>query len=640
MRPDNWLAYPPNRRRAGVTAASAGTALVAVSVGLIMGLYVRTPSVPAPSRPQVVAAAADHSALVPDHHTSAHTGAATTDPWAAAGGISPRLTAAPGPDIAALAPTASSPKNNGNSDSSKDDSGNDDSGKDNSGKDDRSGSDSSSHSAAAGDSAQGGSNEEGAASSAPASAAPQFAPQAAPQLAPQAAAVVPSQPQAQVPTTVSPQVVPQTVPQTIPQGTPLGTGQTTALVPVQCPASVTGALCYQTTPLTGSAPPAPQNPSPAPAVSIPAAPSSAPASASPAIPPSLALPSTSTTNCQVSGNSGDVSGAFADDFGAGGLSGLGKFITDRLRQCMGQQSGGGGTTGVPTDSEPSGAIEPAPSSGASTSSPGAQGTPVPATPAPPTAAPCPSNPSSGSGSSTDSDSGSSSDSGSGSTSDSGSGHSPKKDQGNSDDTKTSAFIGPTLTRSLSDCAGSLGSSAVDGTSAAASGALAKIPTGPTKKLKIWLTGYSYQDNTPPGSAIVSAPLLHQKAGGTGTYTDPITVAAPGHNDGSGMGFAPGTRFYLPSVQRYVIVEDSGASPAPSGTDGHLDMWVDGEGGSKSASDDCMNRITSTTAEAIQNPPPGEPVMTGPITKDGQCNLPGGGSSASAAASPGTGGGAP
>jgi hypothetical protein len=139
-------------------------------------------------------------------------------------------------------------------------------------------------------------------------------------------------------------------------------------------------------------------------------------------------------------------------------------------------------------------------------------------------------------------------------------------------------------------------------------------------LRIWLTGYSFQDNTPPGSAIVSHPILHSKAGGTGTYGDPITVASPGSEHD--MAFTPGTRFYLPGVRRYVIVEDSGASPAPSGDDGHLDMWVDGQGGSKSASDACMNKITSKAAVAIENPPPNLPVLPGPITANGTCNIPG------------------
>jgi LysM repeat protein len=143
-------------------------------------------------------------------------------------------------------------------------------------------------------------------------------------------------------------------------------------------------------------------------------------------------------------------------------------------------------------------------------------------------------------------------------------------------------------------------------------------TGPAKQMKIWLTGYSFQDNTPAGSAKVSKPILHKNAGGTGTYADPITVAVPGK--GSGI-WSAGNRFYLPSVQRYVIVEDTGASPAPSGTAGHLDMWVDGEGGSKSASDKCMDQITSKSATAIHNPAPNLPVRPGPITRNGVCNLP-------------------
>jgi hypothetical protein len=143
-------------------------------------------------------------------------------------------------------------------------------------------------------------------------------------------------------------------------------------------------------------------------------------------------------------------------------------------------------------------------------------------------------------------------------------------------------------------------------------------TGPAKQMKIWLTGYSFQDNTPAGSAKVSKPILHKNAGGTGTYADPITVAVPGK--GSGI-WSAGNRFYLPSVQRYVIVEDTGASPAPSGDAGHLDMWVDGEGGSKSASDKCMDQITSKAATAIHNPASNLPVHAGPITRNGVCNLP-------------------
>ena len=144
------------------------------------------------------------------------------------------------------------------------------------------------------------------------------------------------------------------------------------------------------------------------------------------------------------------------------------------------------------------------------------------------------------------------------------------------------------------------------------------PIAASKQMTIWLTGYSYQDNTPAGSATVSHPILHKVAGGTGTYADPITVAVPGK--GSGI-WKAGSRFYLPSVKRYVIVEDTGASPAPSGDAGHLDMWVDGQGGSKAESDKCMDQITTQTAKAIYSPPANLPVQAGSITKNGKCNIP-------------------
>jgi len=114
------------------------------------------------------------------------------------------------------------------------------------------------------------------------------------------------------------------------------------------------------------------------------------------------------------------------------------------------------------------------------------------------------------------------------------------------------------------------------------------PPAPTQ-LNIWLTGYSWQDNTPPGSSVVGEPVLHQQAGGTGTFADPITVAVPGHQ--GAMAWQPGTRFYLPTVRRYVIVEDSGASRPPAGADTHLDMWIGGQDGTLAATNACEDTLT-------------------------------------------------
>lgn len=138
---------------------------------------------------------------------------------------------------------------------------------------------------------------------------------------------------------------------------------------------------------------------------------------------------------------------------------------------------------------------------------------------------------------------------------------------------------------------------------------------PGRQLRIELTGYSWQDNTPPGSATVSHPVLHARAGGSGTYANPITVAVPG--SGSSMEFEAGTRLYLPAVRRYVIVEDSGASDAELP---HLDLWIDGRTGTRADTDACMEALTGTTT-AVLNPGPGYPVISGPIYSGGTCRIP-------------------
>lgn len=143
---------------------------------------------------------------------------------------------------------------------------------------------------------------------------------------------------------------------------------------------------------------------------------------------------------------------------------------------------------------------------------------------------------------------------------------------------------------------------------------AVVVTGTEKSIQAALTGYSYQDNTPPGSATICCTVLHAKAGGTGTFEDPLTTAVAG--SGSSMIFKAGTRFYIPTIKRYVIVEDSGAS-----SDGlpHLDVWVGGQGHSKSDSDACMNSFTGN-ATIIQNPAAGHPVTAGELTTSGGCKI--------------------
>lgn len=159
--------------------------------------------------------------------------------------------------------------------------------------------------------------------------------------------------------------------------------------------------------------------------------------------------------------------------------------------------------------------------------------------------------------------------------------------------------------------------------------LASYENGSDTAMDIYLTGYSFWDNTPPGSAAITKPVIHNRAGGTGTYHDPVTVAV-GHTNYGGrrsMDFPAGTRFYFPNLQKYGIVEDlcgDGASPqngpCHSGHNGlaWLDIYIGGRTVGASAAYSCMNRITGVQG-AILNPARNYRVNIGEIATS-VCNL--------------------
>ena len=253
----------------------------------------------------------------------------------------------------------------------------------------------------------------------------------------------------------------------------------------------------------------------------------------------------------------------------------------------------------------------------------------------PTTSPSGDSDSSGGDSGSSGDSSSSGDSGS---SDDGGGGSASKKKSSKKKSKTSdsaAVLAPgglgVVSGSVSSCgllggpqtstgsgSGSTGPAA-DGLGGAA-GDLSALEARAGKQIE--LTGYSFQDNQGGNNAKISCPQIHQQAGGTGTYADPVTVASGGSNGSSSAdGIKCGDRFYIASVARYAIVEDTGNTPNKDMP--HLDMYVGDDPGST-----CMSKITGTVT-AIPNPPPGLPVMAGPIGKGGSCLIPGGGSGSSA-----------
>jgi hypothetical protein len=128
-----------------------------------------------------------------------------------------------------------------------------------------------------------------------------------------------------------------------------------------------------------------------------------------------------------------------------------------------------------------------------------------------------------------------------------------------------------------------------------------------------VTFYGWPDNSPPGAGIAD-PIIHSKAGGTGTYADPITFATDATE------FAPGTILYVPFIQKYVIMEDTCAQCEIDWKSGkrHIDIWMNSN--SSNGVLQCEDNWTRTSAQVEVNPPSNRAVTTAPLydTSTGVC----------------------
>ena len=122
--------------------------------------------------------------------------------------------------------------------------------------------------------------------------------------------------------------------------------------------------------------------------------------------------------------------------------------------------------------------------------------------------------------------------------------------------------------------------------------------------------------------------MHDAAGGTGTYADPISIAV-GHSIGGGqhiLDWPAGTIFWIEQLGRYFVVEDTcGDGPDPQNRPCHtgypreavtwLDAWIGGENRSDDEADECAGAITGVV-DAVLNPDPyrlAPGVVPGPVT---------------------------
>ena len=130
----------------------------------------------------------------------------------------------------------------------------------------------------------------------------------------------------------------------------------------------------------------------------------------------------------------------------------------------------------------------------------------------------------------------------------------------------------------------------------------------------YTTGYGWPDNSPPG-AVVSGPA--GSAGGNGTFANPITIAV-GYV-GSVLAYPYGTKFYIPNVRKYFVVQDTCAEchSTPSGASTWVDMWTGGNGTNNVGVLACEDAVTGNHT-IIRNPDANRAVVPGALYSGTTC----------------------
>jgi 3D (Asp-Asp-Asp) domain-containing protein len=136
---------------------------------------------------------------------------------------------------------------------------------------------------------------------------------------------------------------------------------------------------------------------------------------------------------------------------------------------------------------------------------------------------------------------------------------------------------------------------------------APAPAG--RMWSVVVTFYGAADNDPPGSTDIAYPnARHRAAGGTGTYADPLSLAA------DPRAIRVGTRVYYPPLRKYFVMEDDCAACINdwrSARTAHIDLWTGNFTGA--AIIRCEEALTPDGRVSVEvDPPPSRPVDPRPL----------------------------
>ncbi len=137
----------------------------------------------------------------------------------------------------------------------------------------------------------------------------------------------------------------------------------------------------------------------------------------------------------------------------------------------------------------------------------------------------------------------------------------------------------------------------------------------------FITFYGWPDNDPPGTEIAypkskSPNAKHEKAGGIGTYNDPVTFASDPAK------IPVGTIYYAPYLKKYIVMEDYCEGCVENWGDGkkHIDIWMESDDNFEEKLVKCQGKWTRKSIEVITNPSGTLPVDSSPLFNQstGEC----------------------